>query len=290
VTSAKHLYNFTVDQLSMGDYDVSILSVSSNGHYLLVGKLSSAKLHIYTTSGSHVTTLNVPDSAFVYSAAWTPRGNIVCTTTNHVMVLSIAGEILNRHANTAGWHLSVSQDGEIYVSNETNVLTSTDEGMSWSVKFSALDSNSYVQQAIKVSSDQYNDIFWTVETTKSLNVSVNENVQYLFICTFNKTADNAVKSVTRSKVTIPTDIQKYLLVNCLVFDGHSTMFVLVSDSQDVLMWSINGTFYGQLQLMFDNNNSPNINGLAVDIANHVMYVSPSSGSAIVSVFTLTYES
>jgi hypothetical protein len=107
--------------------------------------------------------------------------------------------------------------------------------------------------------------------------------------TVNKMADNAVKSVTRSNVTIPTHIQKYLLVNFLVFDGHSTMFVLVSNNQDVLMWSVNGTFNGQLQLLFDN--SPNINSLAVDSANHTMYVGLSTGAGtIVSVFTLTYGS
>jgi hypothetical protein len=102
--------------------------------------------------------------------------------------LLITGNILKESDITAGEYLSVSQDGDIYVCHQGNVNVSTDDGMTWSIKFSALDNNSYVQQAIKVSSDQYTDIFWTVEFTP---FDVNGNTQ-LYIYTLHMTADTNV--------------------------------------------------------------------------------------------------
>jgi hypothetical protein len=69
---------------------------------------------------------------------------------------------------------------------------------------------------------------------------------------------------------MPTHIQEDIMVKFLTFDGHSTMFGLANNNQGVLMWSVNGTFSGQIQLFLDN--SLDVTSLAVDSVNHTMYV------------------
>jgi hypothetical protein len=154
------------------------------------------ELHIYTTSGSHVTTLHSFDSEPCTDAVWTRGGNIVCTNKIYLMVLSMTGKVLNKFDQTLLEYLSVSQFGDIYVSDTRDVYESTDDGMTWSVKFSIYDSNSYAQQAIRVSSDQYNDFFWTAESEPD-----SENKQ-LYVYTLNKTADSAIWGTIRSSVTM----------------------------------------------------------------------------------------
>lgn len=289
MTSAKYMYNFTVNKLKTNRRgEIGILSVSSNG-LVLVGALSSTELHIYTTSGSHVKTLNISDTVLVYDAVWTRRSNILCIAKEYVMLLSITGDILKKSGYTTGRLLSVSQNGDIYITNKSAVCVSTDDGMTWSVQFNALGGNNYIHQAIKVSSDRDNDIFWTVETTKNAILSANEKSQ-LFVYILNNTLDNTVRSVTRRNVTIPTYIQNDVSVYFLTFHGHLTIFALAYNNNDVLMWSVNGTFSSQLQLLRNNSLSAiGPNCLTVDNANYTMYVALSSG-AIVSVFTLIYES
>lgn len=287
MTSATHMYNFTADQFSTNYQQTKrgILSVSSTGHNVLVGLSITNVLHIYTANGSHVATLNVPDDELVFDAVFTHRGNIVCITAGTVMVLSMSGQILNRYTGTVGWYFSVSQDGSIYASRKNKIYLSTDDGMSWSFKFSVPDNKSYVQQTVKVAPNQHNEIFWTVESKEPL---FNDNINsQLYMYTLNKTSDNVALNVIRSNVTIPTHIQD-MSVYSLTFDGHSTIFVLVDNVQDVLMWSVDGVFKDQLQLLL--HNSPIFaNCFAVDNDSHTMYVGFSSHS-IVSVFKMIYES
>jgi photosystem II stability/assembly factor-like uncharacterized protein len=133
---------------------MDILSLSSNG-YLLAGAAFTADLHMYTVSGGYVRTLNVPRSTHVYNAVWTHSGNIVYTTADYMLLMSITGDVLNNNSvSAARGFSSVSQDGDIYISNRGNVLVSTDDGMTWTTKFSAPDNICYIHQAIKASSDQ----------------------------------------------------------------------------------------------------------------------------------------
>ena len=91
---------------------------------------------------------------------------------------------------------------------------------------------------------------------------------------------------------MPTHLQKDISVYSLTFDGYSTVLALVDNSQDVLMWSVNGTFVGQLQILLHNlHNLVMTYCLAVDSANHTMYVGLATrGKMDVNVFILTYES
>lgn len=149
---------------------------------------------------------------------------------------------------------------------------STDDGMTWSVVFSVPDINSVVMQATKVSSDQYSDIFWTIESKSFVSLE-QENTQLMYMNTSNKTADNAIRDVTCSDVAMPTHIQKDGSVYLMSYDGHSTIFALVDNNRDVFMWSVNGMFNGQLHLLFDNShNLFYSNFLSVVCVNQTMYV------------------
>jgi hypothetical protein len=286
VTSAKYMYNFTVAEKPIREKGV--LSVSSNKH-LLVGSYATVELHIYNTSGRHMTTLNVPKDEVFNNAVWTRRGNIVCKTERSVTVLSINKRIVSKipieNADSASGYLSGSQDGDIYISNSKDVSKLTDDGMTLSVQFSTLDIENFVHLAIKVSSDQHNDIFWTVES-KHPNMPDNDGKTELYVYTLNKTASNVDQGVSWSRVAIPTN---EVSVYFLTFDSHTTIFALASNIQDVLMWSVNGTYHGQLHLLLDKS-LIFVNGLAVDSADHTMYVVFSTEATMsVGVFTLTYD-
>lgn len=286
--SAKYMYNFASGHFSTTSlFGSGILSVSSAGRLILGKSGVSNELLIYTTGGSHVTTLNVAVSRVVYDAVWTPRGNIVCAADTNVVVLSSAGEILKKTENATGRYFSVSQDGDIYISDKKNVYKSTDDGMTWTVMFSAPDGNISIQLAIKVSSKQYNDLFWTVEYKYPVPPLI-KITQLLCRYTLSKTADSTVSGVTRHVITMPTRLNKKVSVKLLTFDGHSTIFALLDNNLDVFMWSITGKFNGQLQLLLDSSQHL-VNCLTVDSVNRTLYVNfPSDG--MVRVFTLMYES
>lgn len=289
VTSAMYMYNFTADfSTSYWQATKCKLSISSKGH-LLVSPPVTGELRIYTTSGRHVTTLDVPDTMYVYDAVWTRQSNIVCTTGDGVIVVSKTRSILNKADVGKEGYLSVSQNGDIYISHTTSVYESTDDGKTWSIIFSVLDSSSYIQQAIKVSTDHYSDIFWTFESFESNNMPA--DVTQLGIYTLNKTAGNADRNVTWSSVAMPSHLHANVSVYFLAFDGHSTVFALAYHIDDVLMWSVNGTFYGQLQLGVLFSNLPNVAySLAVESSNHTMYVGKEThGRVDVNVFALLYE-
>lgn len=291
--SATYMYNFIAGQFLPNSLptrcSLGILSASSTG-FLLVGSVPAPELYVYTTSGISVTKLIVPNGELACAAVWTPGGNIVCTTDRSVMLLSITGDILSEYNYGAAGRFSVSQDGDIYITitSKNEVYKSNDDGMTWNLMFKAFDRDIDLLQAIKVSSNQYNDIYWILEAQFALG----NKTKQLCILTLNKTADNTVWNITRSYYTMCTYMYIDIPGYTLTFDGHSTVFALNDKNRDVLTWSVNGTFNGQLQLLLDNSYQlARHNSLAVDSANHTMYIGLAQhGEVKVNVFTLTYES
>jgi hypothetical protein len=105
VTSAKHKLNFTVEQVKDGQYGVLVLSVSSEGK-LLVGQYKDCQLHVYSTQGSHVTSINLLDDDALTDAVWTPRGHILYTALNssNVVIMTQRGDVI---IQTKSWFLFV---------------------------------------------------------------------------------------------------------------------------------------------------------------------------------------
>ncbi len=80
----------------------------------------------------------------VFNAVWTPRGNIVCTTSKNktVVVMTQSGEVLAETSmTTSNWNVDVSTtDDVIYlVDNKSSVHQSTDGGLTWNHVFSSPD-------------------------------------------------------------------------------------------------------------------------------------------------------
>lgn len=117
------------------------------------------------------------------------------------------------------------------------------------------------------------------------------NIKQLCIVTLNKPADNAERGIAWSNFTMPTHLQEDIWMYLLAFDGHSTIFALAYHINDVLLWSVNGTFIGQLQLGLLFTSLPSAAySLTVNSANRTMYVGIATDSRVeVSVFKLTYE-
>lgn len=72
--------------------------------------------------------------------------------------------------------------------------TSSDDGMTWSVEFSALGINSYVHKATEVSFDQYNDIS-ELSSLNAVFCQPTKSHSSTCTCTSHKTTDAGVYGV-----------------------------------------------------------------------------------------------
>jgi hypothetical protein len=275
VTSAKHKHNFAVKQIEFREYYVDVLSVSSEGQ-LLVGCCYDCQLHVYSAEGNQVTSVNLLDGHTLTDAAWTPRGNIVYTAYNvgYVVLLTQQGTCISKSATPCPYQLSISTDGVIYLSNNGSVYQSTDDGVTWSHVFNVAHGWE-CWQAVKVSSDDNTQVFWTVDLLK-------EAGDYKWLMrsyTLDKWRDGS--NATSHDIFLPSHATT---INKLAYDGHTNVFVTDFESRAVHMWSVSGQYVRQLASYEQLLGGPLC--VAVDSRRgHVMYVGQDDG--IVSVFDLT---
>ena len=158
INSSTFLFKFTVNQMT-DDY-VSILSVFNSK--LLVSCYEKHKLFIYSSLGHYLSTIN---TSKLCDASWTPRGNIVYTSSENykVMVISEVGKIIKRSIMAEPLGLSVSRDGIIYLADSiTGIHQSVDDGVSW--KFVMKPNGDYsCKLALKVTTENSDDI-WILES------------------------------------------------------------------------------------------------------------------------------
>lgn len=280
VTSAQHIRDIAITQLKKHYLakNVYILSVSSDGQ-LLVGRLFDVQLHVYSTDGGYVASIDVPGGDRLRNAVWTPRGNIVYTTTssNKVVVVSRSGDVIARKKMTDPSRISVSLDDVIYLADGKNgVYQSIDDGVTWSQVFKSPDKARCIQ-VITVSTSNYTDDMWTIEFS---------GWRYrLRVYTVDRRLVN--NGVTWHDVTFGN--VAYLEINSrLAFDGNSNMFLLrqrpLSKCTEVHVFSVSGQY--ERRLLSEQQFSDSISAdLAVH--NQLMYVAT---DANVGVYALTYES
>lgn len=277
VTSIEYLCSFTVTANA-----VNILAVSNDG-YLLVGEFMSQRLYIYTTNGSCVEMLDFVSG--VSDAAWTLHGDIVYISNGKVVILTRNRVVLSE-TSVVGSVLSVLRDGSIYIADpdNNNLYQSTDGGRTWNVTFHSNATYFRLLHAIKVSSDQYAEAMWTVESN---------DIYASRLCIYTlRSSDAGADSETCRDVTTPFTLYQGDQFSRLSYDGFSTIFALLENPirlddfpQIVHTWLADGQYYRQLQL-FPPNNSSWVECITIDSGNHVMYVGQST--CTVSVFTLSY--
>ena len=275
MTSSQLLQNFSVDQLKSSG--VKILSVFNDKLLVSCGDLS--QLFIYSREGRHLSTITTNNNDKLWDATWTPRGNIVYTTSysNKVVVMSESGKVITTHTQmTKPWCLSVSSDDIIYLADEkTGVYQSTDDGVSWSLVFKSTD-GWHCWQVIKVTTDHCDD-FWTRER--------NDNYNY-HLRVYSVDRRRSDGNVTCRDINVTTTDGKHINLSGsrLSYDGNMNIFLSNWDNKAVHVLSANGQYHCQLLSSHHIKNSPYIQ--AVDKERRLLYVGQDTG--VVGVFKLTY--
>jgi WD40 repeat protein len=279
--SALHIRNITVNEVKHGAGGVNVLSVSS-GNQLLVGQPGDSQLHVYSAEGNHEASINLPNDDILRDAVWSPCGNIVYTTikSNNVVSMSRSGNVIKRITDLFADFLSVSTDEVICLADFKNgVYQSTDDGKTWSLVID-MPAGWQCAHAIRVSTDNDKDVFWTHEVMK--NDKTNRRLQ---VCIVDKHCSGT--KVTRHNVTLPSQVTVNLQHTRLAFDGHANIFVADANNKAVYVWSVHGQY--ECQLLFPQHfslqNAPK--RLAVNTRNDYMYVGQFGG--IIDIFKLTYK-
>ena len=209
----------------------------------MIGHVALSQLFIYNQAGSYCSTvtlshINSPSdnplqassndelynlwkfSDTLIDATWTPRGNIVYTTTNKVVLISDCGKLISYQKMINPACLSVSKDDIIYLADlQTGVHQSTDDGVSWRNVFKP-DDGWFCKQVVKVSIFQLDD-FWALETDcknyrlriyskpKNKNFNSNENIRWKDI----KLSTTDDKAITLKHSRLSYDSNNNVILN-----------------------------------------------------------------------------
>ena len=276
MTSSQLLKNFTVKKLR--GCDVNILSVF-NDKLLVSRGFGLSHLFIYSRKGRHLSTITINNNDGLIDATWTPRGNIVYTTSisHEVVVMSETGKVITTYTRmTEPRDLSVSSDDIIYLADsQTGVYQSTDDGVSWSFVFKSTDGRQ-CYQVIKVTTD-HSDDFWTLEKSDNYNY-------HLRVYSVDRRRSDG--NVTWRDINVPTTDGKHIKLSrsSLSYDGNMNIFLNDYDNKAVHVLSVNGQYNCQLLSSHHIKNEPW--RLTVDKERQLLYVGQWKG--VVGVFKLTY--
>ena len=290
VNSSQLLFTFTVIQ-AIGK-SIHILSVLNDK--LLVGNYERIQLFIYSSQGHHVSTIKTISSTRLYDASWTPRGNIIYTSTENskVTVLSESGKLIKLSSMGKPLCLSVSNDDIIYLADmATGIYESADDGISWKLVISLKDKYR-CKQVIKVTT-YYNRLdFWSLEDTHiKLGIEIThaddydariskysmdkrltvENIKWMKIEPNNPITQNVNIKISECQSRLSYDISGNIFLNNFV-NGSAHVF------------SSNGLY--DRQLLSSNQLHSRPCRMSVDNNNNLFYVGTQNGH--VSVFKLFY--
>ena len=293
--SAELTYYFVINQLI--NSTVSVLSL--NEDKLLVGCSYCSELYVYHEGSSHFAKIII--SGMLIDAKWTPRGNIIMSTTTEVLderlvVISKTGEVISQFYEivtvfneeqlnrlSSPQFISVSSDDVIYVAcwRTTGIYQSKDDGISWNLVFKSAVFEGHYIQAIKVNSYQGND-FWTVVKSNGGSHSLR------MYSAERELANDTNKWRT---VSLPAEFREGLSLpryeSRLSYDDDVSMFLSDQVHKAVHVFSINGSYLCQLLSLDQTGSEGFVYGLMVDKKNRRLFIGKSYG--LIKVFKLNYD-
>ncbi len=238
-----------IDQIEQGE--IHIIAIR-NGKFIS-GSWETTVLHIHELRNNKWTLLKqLKVNGKVRDAAWTKDGDIAYTniTTSEVIIMSDVGETKYNFKMYDPQHLSLFSDGTIYLSNgKLGIMSSADNGHSWTALFRSQDNWQFVQ-AIRVSSNDGYQVFWTLERTRYWPLSYRR----LRIYKMKSQSSNSFSDLTWRDIypACEKHISIKLKYSSLAYDGGNYMYLVDYYSRTVHVWMINGQYHGQLQLTVDN--------------------------------------
>ena len=234
VTQFQAMFNFSVEQFKSAH--IEILSVFnetiliSDGFYFVT----------YTLNGNYLS--NIPIKIKIpIEAIWTPRGNIVYTTTanNAVVRILVSGTVTARTKMSFPMGLSVSDDNIIYLADmETGIHQSMDDGASWSNIFNPNDGRQSLK-VFKLSGKNNSEEYWTLEADENFN-------RQLRVYSLNK--GHSKGNVTWMNIVINTvpSLQKNFS-DFTVFHINGVNIILAGgENKAVHFFLMNGQYHCQL--------------------------------------------
>ena len=283
MTSFQLLLNFTAYQLQGSAIDV--LSVSKDK--VLVSYGTASHIFVYSRQGSYIFNIKINDNdGKLFDATWTPRGNIVYTTSRSgvVAISDLVDNVFTKQTKQTQdtvrkylrfpMFLSVSNDVIFLSDHYEGVYQSTDEGISWSLVFKSPNELHFCH-VIKVNTANNPD-FWILQV----------ELMHVYIRVYSLDERHPSGNVTWRDIKVPqTDCKFTDLSRCLLsYDDSMNLFLLESTSKAVRVLSVNDRCHSQLISPHHINYLPK--RLAIDKNSQELLVGQEN--SIVQVFKLTY--
>ena len=259
---------FSVNQFA-NVHGVTILSLSKNN--VLVGEFDFHLLLIYSSEGHYLS--NITISGKLMDASWTPKGYIVYTTydSNKVEVIREYGDIISSKQMGSPRHLSVSNDGAIYLSDENaGLYESKNDGFSWDLILKSTNGQSF-QKAFKVTNETKDDFWIYVQTT--------EAKPFLVVYSREKTLSNGTINMS---ISWKAEGFSMLFQN----DGNTVFTWNIEDEITVAVHTEPGQIHCQRSL-YSLNRGMLVTSIFLDGKNRRLYVGYRSYE--VQIFQLTYS-
>ena len=278
VSSAELSFSFIVNQLKSEVVD--ILAVFKDK--LLIGRKRSSQLFLSSQDGKCIKTFQLKNDGYIH-ASWTPRGNIVYTTSSskRVTVMSKSGYIIKHTAMTEPQDISVS-NGFIYLADaKAGIYQSTDDGISWNFVFKQSD-GWLCRQVIKVTNDN-SDEFWIQE--RGNIISRNAHLRIYSEADKQQTQHGFAARLKDISLKTPDGRKINLVDSRLLYDGYNNVYLNECDNKAVHLLSVNGQYHSQLLSPNHLKNQPY--RLALDKGCRLLFVGQRWG--VVEVFKLIYE-
>ena len=234
--SLQPMFNFTVKEMNSW---VEILSVFNDK--LMISNKGLSNLFIYVIHNQEYTfgsTIKIPDNDQLSSAEWTPRGNIVYTTSNSkkVVVMEASGKIKSSKQMADPRCLSVSHDNTIYLADHRQgIYKSTDDVITWNFVFNSSDVWGF-WQAIKVTSDTV-DNYWTTG-------KINGTWRLRIYSVDRAHADGRPTPWRDINCCTAYGNSVDLTWSIMAHDGMAYIFLSDYKNQAIHAWTVNGRYYG----------------------------------------------
>ena len=232
-TSTELSYQFLVTPLK----NSGVMSMSLRSDKLLMGHgKSHNQLFVCNLQGDHLLTIAVKHA--MLDAQWTPRGNIVYSTSDSDLVATIseAGNIMSTVEMKKPHLLSIFNEIIYLADGELGLLQSKDEGVSWNVVFKPPD-GWRCWHVIRVTADGNRDDYWTIE--------YKENDWRLRIYNLLKKRSSTL-SWKDIDLSLPFNQWINVVKSRLSYDGNKTILVTDSLNKTVHALTLDGQCHCKL--------------------------------------------